>query len=102
MTCTCWPGRIFASFLLLAPATAAAADKESRPTRIEAAGGVAAQTISGGTFNVYSHDPEDIKRFAERLDRSEADRRAAEVKAAELAHQLDLQNVTAQTVVGFL
>jgi hypothetical protein len=30
------------------------------------------------------------------------DRRAAEVKAAELARQLDLSNVTTQTVIGFL
>ena len=58
--------------------------------------------IENQTFNIYNHDPDGIKRLADQLDRSDGDRRAAEQKAAELAHQLDLTNVTAQTVVGFL
>jgi membrane protein involved in colicin uptake len=102
MTRTFWPGRVLASFLLLAPVTANAADKESLTNRIEAPGGAGAGTISGGTFNIYNHDPEEIKRLADQLDRSEADRRAAEANANELAVQLNLRDVTTQTVVGFL
>ena len=69
-----------------------------------AAGVAGAQNvrIESQTFNIYNHDPDGIKRLADQLDRSEGDRRAAEQKAAELARQLDLTNVTTQTVVGFL
>ena len=62
--------------------------------------------VAGDNINspitVYNHDPEEIKRLAQQLDRFEGDRRAAEAKAAELARQLDLTNVTTQTVIGFL
>ena len=58
--------------------------------------------IERQTINIYNRDPDGIKRLADQLDRSEGDRRAAEQKAAELARQLDLTNVTTQTVVGFL
>jgi hypothetical protein len=58
--------------------------------------------ITNSPINIYNRDPEEIERLAQQLDRSEGDRRAAETKAAELARQLDLSNVTTQTVVGFL
>jgi tetratricopeptide (TPR) repeat protein len=102
MNCTLWPGRVLISLLLLAPATGVAADKQAATTQIDAAGGAGAHTITGGTFNIYNHDPEEIKRLADRLNRSEGDRRAAEAKANELAIQLNLHDVTTQTVVGFL
>ena len=104
MNRTFGPGRILAFLLLLTAAagTAAAADNEPFTTRIEAAGGAGAGTITGGTFNIYNHDPEELKRLAERLDRSEHDYRAAEAEATELARQLNLQNVTTQTVLEFL
>lgn len=54
------------------------------------------------TMNVYNRDPEALQLLARQLDRSEGDRRAAEAKAKDLAHQLDLSNVTMQTVLGFL
>jgi hypothetical protein len=70
--------------------------------RLEAPGGVAAQSITNSPINIYNRDPEEIKRLAEQLDRSEGNRQAAEAKAAELARHLDLSNVTTQTVIGFL
>jgi tetratricopeptide (TPR) repeat protein len=71
-------------------------------TRIEAPRGVAAQSITNSPINIYNRDPEEIERLSKQFDRSEGDRRAAEAKAADLARQLDLSNVTTQTVVGFL
>jgi tetratricopeptide (TPR) repeat protein len=91
-----WLGRLLLVVLLFAPAPLPA------QIRIEAPSGVAAQSISNSVINIYNRDPEEIKRLSQRADRSDADRRAAEAKAAELAHQLDLSNVTTQTVVGFL
>lgn len=61
-----------------------------------------AQEVRVRTINIYNHDPEGIRRLADQLDRSDGDRRAAEEKAASLARQLDLTNVTTQTVMGFL
>ena len=70
--------------------------------RLEAPGGVAAQSITNSPINIYNRDREEIKLLAEQLDRSEGNRQAAEANAAELARQLDLSNVTTQTVIGFL
>src|SRR5271166_1669962 len=96
MTRCLWGVGVLLAVLTLTPLTALA------ETRIEAPGGVAAETITNSPINIFGHDPEEIKRLADQLDRSEGDRRAAEQKAAELARQLDLTNVTTQTVVGFL
>jgi hypothetical protein len=91
-----WPGRLLLIVLVFAPTQLPA------QTRIEAPGGVAAQSITNSPINIYDRDPDEIKRLAQQLDRSEGDRRAAEAKAADLARQLDLSDVTMQTVVGFL
>jgi hypothetical protein len=71
-------------------------------TRLAAPGGVSAQTITNSPITIYNRDPEEINRLAQQIDRSKEDQKAAEAKAADLAHQLDLSNVTAQTVMGFL
>jgi hypothetical protein len=91
-----WPSLLLAALLASAPGTLLA------ETRNEAPGGVIADRITSSTITIYNHDPEEIKRLADRLDRSEGDRRAAEAKANELAVQLNLHDVTTQTVVGFL
>jgi tetratricopeptide (TPR) repeat protein len=96
MTNNRWPGRCLAAVLALAPAAALA------QTRFEAPNGVAAGSITNSPITIYNRDPEEIQRSARQLDRSEEDRKAAEAKAADLARQLDLSNVTAQTVMGFL
>ena len=90
------------SFRLLLAALVVAPGPMRAQSRFEAPNGVAAQTITNSPINIYNRDPEEIRRLAEQLDRSEGDRRAAETKAGELARQLDLSNVTTQTVVGFL
>ena len=91
-----WRGRLLLAALALGLGLALA------ETRIEAGGGVAAETITNSPITICNRDPEEIKRLADQLDRSEGDLRAAEQEAAELARQLDLTNVSAQTVVGFL
>jgi tetratricopeptide (TPR) repeat protein len=91
-----WPSRFLAALLAFVPATTLA------QTRLEAPGGVAAQTINNSPINIYNRDPEEIRRSAQQLDHSEEDRKAAEAKAADLARQLNLSNVTTQTVMGFL
>jgi hypothetical protein len=96
MTRDPWLGRFLLTFLVLVPGPVLA------ETRIEAAGGVAAQSITNSPITIYNRDPEEIKRLSQQADRSDADRRAAEAKAAELARQLDLSSVTTQTVMGFL
>ena len=93
-----WPSLLFAALLASAPGTLLA------ETRNEAPGGVIADRITSRTITVYNHDPEEIrKRLAQQLDRFEGDRRAAEAKAAELARATRPdQDVTTQTVIGFL
>ncbi len=86
---------------LLAALVIAAAPARAQ-LRIEAPGGVAAQSIENSPIAIYQKDPEALKLLAQMLDKSEAGRKAAEQKASELARQLDLTNVTGKTVLGFL
>ena len=66
-----------------------AADKTGRSSSIEETTLVRASegsvAVAGDNINstitIYNHDPEEIKRLAQQLDRSEGDRRAAEAKA---------------------
>lgn len=67
-----WPLQLLLAFLAFAPAALTA------QTRIEAPAGMAAQSITNSTINIYNRDPEEIRRLAQRLDRSDGDRRAAE------------------------
>jgi tetratricopeptide (TPR) repeat protein len=62
----------------------------------------AGRDATNNTLNVYNRVPETLQLLARQLDRSDADRRAAETKAAELARQLNLSHLTTQTVVQFL
>ena len=98
----CVHRRLAPAALLLTALALAVVEPAFAQTRLEAPGGVAAQTITNSPINIYNRDPEEIRRLAQQLDRSEGDRRAAEQKAADLARQLDQTNITAQTVVGFL
>jgi tetratricopeptide (TPR) repeat protein len=96
MSCGLGRGGLFLIALLFAAAPLLG------QTRMEAPHGVAARNITNSPINIYNRDPEEIQRLSQRLDHSDEDRRAAEAKAAELARQLDLSNVTTQSVVGFL
>jgi tetratricopeptide (TPR) repeat protein len=88
-------GSVFAALIVVEPCAG--------QQNVTAPGGVAAgRDIVNSPINIYNRDPDEIKRLAQQLDRSEGDRRAAEAKAADLARQLDLSDVTMQTVVGFL
>jgi tetratricopeptide (TPR) repeat protein len=74
------------------------------PCSIATNGSATGNVVNCGdrTLNVYNRDPEALQLLSRQLDRSEEYRRAAEAKAGDLAHQLDLSNVTVQTVLGFL
>jgi tetratricopeptide (TPR) repeat protein len=88
-------GAVLLATLALAPLAARA------QTRIEAPGGVAAQSITNSPITIYQSDPAAVA-LARQADQANGDRRAAEKQAAALAKKLNLANVTAQTVLGFV